>query len=357
MSVRVHNADTLLANRRTRNVEQAIPFRLDGQQLEVVKRIASGEMDTYELEKALGEMLTTPALREELLRKVVLDVELGRETTPILYSPIYDTITDRNFPEIFDAVWAQWGVVVFLQHLELEEVKFGHMRAEQGPQARVLTYSAGFEYTEDMQEYNQTYLVDEFHRALGEAYNALLNHIHLYPIIGFGYGKAANKTAAVYVDPEGKAVEDADDAHPVLSLRETLRTGISDAKTAKRPGNVLLVSDARVDHIREAMSGMHVRGTDWASLTGITDIIGYDGWEAKVGKRSYKYDGVGANDAYLIRPKRGFKELVKHGLLIDANMGDLSRLVEAQIVGRTRRGVFAAVEENVQKITLPSFDG
>src|SRR5690606_28591166 len=135
--------------------------------------------------------------------------------------------------------------------------------------------------------------------------------------------------------------------HPMLSLRETLKHAIADAKLAKRPGSVLLVAGSMGDQIREALGAVHIRGTDWPALGGIETIIEYDGWETQIGKKTYVYPGVNEGKAYLIRPKRGFKELIKHDLRVDADNADLSRLIEAQIVGRARRGVFAALDENV----------
>src|SRR5690606_23443608 len=196
-------------------------------------------MEVYDLTRPVGEMTTTPAGRKELLEKVVLDVELGREQVPLLYQPIYDNITDSNFPEVFDAPWAQYGVVVFFSHMEGEEVKFGHIQAEQGPTARIVTYVAGFEFTEKMVLFNQTFAMEELERAFGEAYNALLNHIHFNPILSYNYtGK--NVTAARYVDPEGKPLGSSSGAHPTLSMRATLAAGIEDAAAEKRPGNILL---------------------------------------------------------------------------------------------------------------------
>ena len=351
--MRIVNLDALRGQRRQGTYESKVLYVVDGKQYEATKTIVNGEMQLFELDKPIGEMLTTAAVRKELIEKVVLDVELGREDVPLLYTPIYERKEDRNFPEVFDAKWAQYGVVVFMQHFELEEVKFGHLQAEEGPIARIITNAAGIEYTEDMVEYNKTFEMEELDRAFGEGHNALLNHMHLYPIISYNY-HANNKTAAVYVDVEGKPLAGATGSHPVLSLRATLRKGIADASVKKRPGTVLLISNTRLEHIKEAMSSMHIRGTDFASLTGVDTIIGYDGWDIKVGKKDFTYGGVSATKAYLIRPKRGFKELIKHDLRIDANIGDLSRLVEAQIVGRSRRGVFAALAENVQEITLPA---
>ncbi|AZS15359.1 hypothetical protein [Paenibacillus lutimineralis] len=347
-----HSAESIKAARRQGTVETTVPFLLNGKQEEVTKKIVNGEMETYELDKPIGEMLTSESVRKELLQKVVLDVELGREEVPLLYKLIYDTISDPNFPKEFEAKWAMYGAVIFLEHLEGEEVKFGSLNAEEGPIARIKGYTAGFEYTKEIQLFNQTFNFEVLNKAFGEAHNALLNHLHLAPIIKYAY-KAANKTSPAYVDEKGKALSNATNSHFVLSLRETLRNALRDARTAKRAGTILLANSADQEDIADALSSINIQATPYRALSGISDIIFYDGWEAPVGKKSYVYTGVPAGKAYLIRPKRGFKELIKQALQIQATMGDLTRLVEAQIVGDVWRGVFAAVEENVQEITLP----
>lgn len=351
MSIRVHSIESLREKRRQGTVEQEVPFVFNGKEEIVPKKIVNGEMETYELSKPIGEMMTSEIARKELVQKVVLDVELGREEVPVLYRPIYETIADPNFPKEFEAKWAQHGSVIFFEHLEGEEVKFGSMRAEEGPIARIKGYAAGFEYTKEMEIFNQTFNFELLNRAFGEAHNALLNHLHLAPIIKFNY-KAANKTGPVYVKPNGEQGT-ANDAHFILSMRETIRKGLKDSRTAKRPGTVLLANSANKEDIEDALSSFTINGTPYSATGGITDIIYYDGWETQVSKKTYAYDGVPAGKAYLIRPKRGFKELVKQGLQINSTMGDITRLVEAQIVGDFWRGVFAAVEENVQEITLP----
>lgn len=346
------SADTIKAERRQGTVETTVPFLLNGKQEEVTKKIVNGEMDTYELDKPIGEMLTSENSRKELLQKVVLDVELGREEVPLLYGPIYDNITDANLPKEFEAKWAQYGSVIFLEHLEGEEVKFGSLLAEQGPIARIKGYTAGFEYTKEIQIFNQTFNFEVLNKAFGEAHNALLNHLHLAPIIKHTY-KTGNKTGPVYVNELGKTLTSSTGAHYILSLRETIRKALTDARTAKRPGTILLANSADQEDIKDAMSSFTIQATPYGALEGISTVIFYDGWEAQVSKKTHKYEGVPAGKAYLIRPKRGFKELVKQALQIQATMGDLTRLVEAQIVGDVWRGVFAAVEENVQEITFP----
>jgi len=365
MSIKVISVESMRQERRQAlraagTVETQVPYLYGDRRFPthpnfVQKRIVNGEMELYDLARPVGEMITTAAGRKELLEKVVLDVELGREQVPLLYTPIYDRLEDPNFPEVFDAPWAQYGVVIFFSHMEGEEVKFGHIQAEQGPTARIVTYAAGFEFTEKMVLFNQTFSMEELERSFGEAYNALLNHIHLSPIITHTYA-AGNKTAAKYVTAEGKPTTGgAGDAHPLLSLRETLSVGLEDAAVKKRPGNVLIIASANQRKVTDSLAQLHVRGTDFEPVGGIDTIIAYDGWSTKVGKKEYEYAGADAGKAWLVRPKRGFKELVKYDLMIDAGDGDLSRLVETQVVGRAYRGTYAALAENVQEITLPSF--
>jgi len=341
---KVYSQDVLKAERCQGTYSQKTPFVVNGKVYEVEKKIINGEMETFELAKPVGEMLTSGSLEQfkDLVRKVVLDVELGREQVQLLYQPIYERLQDANMPKVIDAKWALYGTVVFTEHMEGEEVKFGRLQAEYGPIARILTYTAGFEYTREMKDFNDSFSIELLNRAMGEAYNALLNHIHLYPILSFNY-PSANKTAF-----QGDASEDL-----WVRFYKTLNKALSDARIAKRPGTVLLASSYDRDNIEMALKGGYqINGTTYPAVSGIESVIYYDGWTAQVGRRTFEYSGVTPGKAYLIRPKRGFKELVKQDLRIEATAGDLSRLIESQIIGYAYRGVYAAVEENVQEISL-----
>ncbi|MBV4447445.1 aspartate ammonia-lyase [Clostridium tyrobutyricum] len=342
--VKIISQDTLLDKRRSMTIEENIPFEVNGKVDYAKKKLVNGEMETLTLNKPLGEMMSfgSTANLKDLLRKVTLDVELGREAVQLVYNPIYDTISDPNLPQILDAKWALYGNCVFLEHIEGEEIKFGSLSAEHGPVARIQEYATGFEYTKEMVDFNQTFSVEILNKSMGEAYNALLNHMHLYPIIGANY-KAANKTAF-----QGKAGD------PVwLGIWRTLNQAIKDSVIAKRPGTILLASKADQIDIEMALRGGHqLEGSIYPLIAGISTIIYYDGWSVDVGKKSYEYKGVTPGTAYLIRPQRGFKELVKKDLTTETGNPDLTRLVEAQIVGYCYRGVFAAIDENVQQIAL-----
>jgi hypothetical protein len=342
--VKIYSQETLLDQRRKQNVEEKVPFVVAGEVDYADKKIVNGEMELLDLGKPLGEMINFGSVSDmkDLLRKVVLDVELGKEQVQLLYKPIYDTITDPNFPEVLDAKWAMHGNCVFLEHMEGDEVKFGSISAEHGPTARIRTYSTGFEYTKKMIDFNETFNVELLNKSMGEAYNALLNHLHLYPIIGYTY-KAANKTA--FQGGEGDPVW--------LGMYKTFVQAVKDTRTAKRPGTVLLANSADAMDIEMALRGGHqIEGSIYPAIPGINSIIYYDGWETTVGKKHYEYKGVESGKAYLIRPKRGFKELIKRDYTVETGNKDVSRLVEEQIVAYCYRGVFAAIEENVQEITL-----
>lgn len=352
--------ETLRAARRSQTVETPVLYvGADGKLKTVTKRIVNGEMEVFELDRPTGEMLTTPAGLDALVQKTVIDLELGREAVPLLYGPIYRRMEDANFTEHVEVQGILASArVVFLEHLELEEVRFGARVLGTKQTVPIITYAAGFQWTEDMVLYDKTWEAAEASRAMGEAYNALLNHIHLAPIITYAY-PAANRTAA---QTEG------DGNSRVLNIRKTIRQGLIDAANAKvrdagtndivqngRRPTILLAHPSNRFDIEEALQRHQVGGTIYPALnTSITTLIYYEGWEVTVGERTYTYPGCPTDKAYLIDPQRWFRELVKHDLRVDASGADLKRLIENAVVGRARRGIYAAPANAVQEITLPA---
>lgn len=345
--MKIYSQETLKQARRQGTYTEKVPFVLDGKLFEVEKKIVNGEMETLELSRPVGELMTSASLedKQDLLRKVTLDVQLGREQVQTLYAPVYQTLSDPNFPKVLQATWAMYGNVVFLEHLEGQEVHFGSLSVEQGPIATIQEYAAGFEYTKELIDFNEMFRIELINQAIGQAYNALLNHIHLGAIINYSY-KAANTTAW-----QGGVVSD--DNPLWLGIYKTLRKAIVDATKAKRAPMVLLANPSdRFDIEMALRGGFTLNGTTYPPLSGINSIIYYEGWEGTLNGKPFTYPGVPVGTAYLIRPKQGFKELIKRDLTIETTSGDLSRLVEAQIVAYAYRGVFAAIDENVQKVTI-----
>lgn len=367
--MRIVDIPTLRQERRALALrEYNVPATLFDQPLDVPIRMAAGEMDTYVLDQPLrnymaaltrggqlvgaaGEMLTTPANLSQFVTKTVVDLQLGRETVPLLYPAIYTrTINDANLTEQVDvgSVTAR-ARVIFVQHFEGGEVQFGDRVLTPGQTISLATYAAGFEYTEDMVEYDKTWQVTQLNEGMGRGYNALLNHIHLWPIINFSYA-AKNITAA--------------DATAGTTFREkmraTLKAALIHAGVDKltdtglgRSPNVLLAHSSRRWDIEEALQRFTINGTEYPALAGIDTLVFYDGYSITVGKKTYTYGGCPTDHAFLIDTSTYLVELVKHDLRVDAAPGDLSRLVQQQIVGRARRGVFCSPPNAVEYVALP----
>lgn len=341
---KIISVDTLRAERRKGTVTEMVPFVVNGEMLTLEKKIVDGEMETFELAEPVGEMMTSGSMAKfkDLMRKVVLDVELGREEVPLLYKSIYQLLSDSAMPRVVDAKWAVHGTVVFTEHMEGEEIKFGALQVEHGPTARVLTLTGGFEFTKEMKDFNDFFSVEILNRSMGEAHNAKLNDMYLGPIVKYQY-KAKNKTS----------YQGATDDSLWVGMWKTLNKAQSDARAEKRPATILLASSLDKDNIEMALKGGYtINGTTYPAVSGIESVIYYDGWETQVGKKIYEYKGVDKGKAYLIRPKRGFKELLKRDLTIESTAADLSRLIESQIVGYAYRGAYAAIDENVQEISF-----
>jgi hypothetical protein len=363
MPITIVDAPTLRAARRQGNHSYTAQATIWDRPLEVPINIASGEMDTYDLNRPVreylatlsarptaGEIIATPPNLAQFVTKTVVDLNLGREQVPLLYPAVYTrTITDANLTENVDvgAIMAR-ASVVFLQHMEGGEVRFGTRTLTPRQTVPLVTYAAGFEYTEDLVEYDKTWEISQLNEALGRAYNALLNHIHLYPIISYTYA-AKNQTPA---DATGSTFRE--------KMRATLKAGLihsgSDVATDTglgRSPNVLLAHSSRRWDIEEALQRFVVSGTEYPALAGIDTLVFYDGYSITVGSRKYVYPGVPTNKAYLVDTSTYLIELVKHDLRTDAGVGDLSRLIQQQIVSRARRGVFVSPPNCVEEVTLP----
>lgn len=336
-------------------------FRLEKKENPVDVIVKAGEMLEFETKKTLGEMIVSSDTAEGFLAEVVLQLEMGRLDDPVVYQPLYETISNRAFPEVLKADWVQYGKVVFLEHIEGEEIKFGILTAEEGNVAYIKTYAAGWKYTEDIVEYNKEWTVEILNRAMGRAYNALLNHLHLYPIISYSY-TSANKTSASTIFALPAYPELDPYTRYLLAIRQTIldaikATKVKDSNGRSRSGsNTILCNSADTQYIQEAISDISVDGKVFRAIGGITQIIEYDGYSETIDSEAYSYTGVTEGKCYLCLPKQYLKELVKHDLIIDSDNADLSRLIEQEIVGRTRRGVYAGVAQSVEEITLPDLE-
>lgn len=309
-------------------------------------RIARGELKPAKsprLKVPMYRLVTSSEGIAALAEKVRIDVNEGRENVPLLYGPIYQSLTNANFPRNVTTNLLSQAAVVFLKRVEAGEVTFGHLAPNTEGTVPIVNYSTGLEWTREMVMYDETWTAEERSRAAGEAYNALLNHLHLAPILTYSYA-AANQTPA-----------DSTGATQLEKDYNTFDAALQTAAVAKRPGTVLLASSANKRRIERALAGWNDSvGNPQQALSEITTVVYYDGWTVTVGSKTYTYSGVTAGKAYLIQPKRRFRELVKNELEIVTGNPDVSRGIEDQMVWHTDRGVYADIVNSVEEITLPA---
>lgn len=301
----------------------------------------------------LSEMISTDSGAQEFLEKVTFDLYQGREAVDLVYTRIFNRTVDANLPKTLDLDELGPVQVVFLQHVEGGEVAFGAMAPGTGKTVKINTWAAGLQYTEDFVEFNQTWRATENAEAFGEAYNKLLNHLHLGPIVTYtGYATEAGGVSAQ------KAAQKA--GTPQLVAFDTdIATTFKKARQILPRGTVIMTNSMDTETILDGIKSDFY--ADDRTPTALNrafsqdSILEYDGTEVEVGGKEYVYDGVQAGTAYLVAAKsRNFREFVKHELRMDSDNADLSRLILEQLVGRTRRGVLAGLggEFGVIKINL-----
>ena len=306
--------------------------------------------DAVEIELLQGvqEMITTSQGAMDLLEKVRIDVEFGLAEIPLMYGPIYERI-NGPFPGGVVQIGPDMVLdanVVFLEKLEAGEIVFGTLAKAGAPTvAPITTYAAGFEWTEDMLEYDRTYEIGMNARAFGRSYNYLLNHIHLSPIIANTYS-GDNLTAAA---TGGANLV----ANMLTTFQNAYKTAVQDIP--QRIPSVILANEADRFNIEDALlTPVLDANANPMRRVPVDTIIYYNGATVTNGVKQFVYPGVTAGTCYFIFPRQRFKELVHHDLRIDIGPEDISRLVEGQQVARTRRGLYVDLTNSVQKITLPT---
>lgn len=309
-----------------------------------LKKLKSGESIQWHPDFSNGkvtiqEMIGTDDGAREFIEKVTYDAYQGRENVALLYKALYTTKTDPNFPKTMTAEEFGPVEVVFFEFNEGGEVIFGSIGPSSEKVVSIATFTAGLEYSEDMEVYNQTWRISDIGAAFGEAYNHLLNHIHLSPIISASYtatgGGLAAQRAAQY---EGTA--------QLIEFDTDIETTLENAVQVLPRGTTFVINSFDRFRLQGALAAsMYADNSPTAVKAKFSpeSFIEYDGVTLKMGKREYPYAGVTAGVAFLVAPKRQFIEYVKHDLLVDGGVGDRSRLILNELVGRARRGALAAV--------------
>lgn len=299
-----------------------------------------------ELQRPVSEMITTAQGAMDLLEKVRIDIDTGLADVPLLYQPLYERV-DGPFPGgsvqiggdvLFDAN------IVFQQKFEGGEVVFGTLARAGAPSfVPISTYAGGFEWTEDMIEFDRSYEIGMNARAFGRAYNYLLNHLHLSPIIAGSYS-GTNAIAAN--SGFGSLV-----ANTLVQFQTAYRNGAM--AVPQRVPTVILANEADRFQIEDALLTPVLDSLgNVLRRVPVDTIIYYNGATVTNGVTSFTYPGVTQGTCYFIAPRARMKELVHHDMRVDVGPADISRLIEGQQVARARRGLYVDLTNSVEKITL-----
>lgn len=288
-------------------------------------------------------LITTSDGIAALAQSITIDVAIGREDVPVLYKPLYRSLTNADLPRLVPTDVLAEAAIIFLERVEGGEVHFGHMAPGSATSVPIRNWAAGFEYTRENAMYNELWALAELARSSGEAFNALLNHLHLGPFLTFTY-TSANQTAA-----------DATGATTNEKVYNTFFNALQTAALAKRPGSILLAATADQGRIERAMTGWNDNNNNTIpAIRGINQIIYYDGWSTTVGPKTYSYPGVTPGKCYLIQPQRKLRELIKIDFEVVPGNPDVSRGIEDQITYQSYRGIYADIAGSTEEITLPA---
>ncbi len=275
------------------------------------------------------------------------EIDAGRNEEPVLYTPIYQEIRDANLPRNVAVNRLGPGGVVLNQILEGGEVQFATVGGSEFS-VPILHYGVGLEYSKDLVVFNEMWNVPIVEREVGIAYNALLNHVHLNPILVYAYA-AANQTA--FNNTGATTVEDV-----MLTIEDGIANSMTDATNPRRGPYVILCSPANLFTIEKALTTVPQQGVTLQSraIDMVRAVIAYDGWTGTQGGITTTYSGVTSGKCYLISTQyqgREFRSYMKQDLANEGEERDLSRFL-TQTAWDTYFGVYANPIGAVEEVTI-----
>lgn len=296
---------------------------------------------------AIAEFISSDAFSASFKTRQVYEVNAGRDQEPILYTSIYNTVSDLSLPEFLEVLSLGPAGVVLEKITEGGEVKFMTV-GESTKTIRQIQYGVGLQYTKRMSIFNKIWEMAFIERQVGVAYNALMNHLHLSPILTFAYG-SDNQTAAVTTGDS--LVEDV-----VLTIQAALQNAKADQRRGPydliiNGGNEMLIRNALLWRLQDS-GGATPPGMDQ-----IQNLIIYDGWTGVRGAKETSYAGQTINKAHLVSKQyrdQDFQSWEKQGLQDVQGEADHSRFILEETIWDCFIGVFADPEEAVEEITLPT---
>lgn len=303
----------------------------------------------------IAEFIGTDTLGADFYERQRYEVDAGRDNEPLLYQPIYDVVNDPNLPRLIKVQTMKKFGVVFERVEEGGEVTFASV-SDSNKSIEIYHYAAGLEYSEEMFLYNEMWRLAQLERQFGIASNALLNHIHLDPIISYTYtgNNLTDGTALTTFKTSASMAE-----KYLRALESAVTTATTDKTNPRRGRYVLLCASGDDFTFERALRSVPQQGFDaQSSVTSrISQVIAYDGWTGLRGKKETSYSGVPAGTAFLIDVANrniDFQSFVKQDMRVQRRDGDLKRFILETVIYDMRFGTYASPVAAVQKITLPT---
>lgn len=294
---------------------------------------------------AAGEMMA-PADLDKFIKQVIVDVTEGKNRYPTIYQEIYRTERDSNYPRSMKVKdWiglkAAFGKVNLGESIPMAEFKTGILEY-----VEFVTEACGYSVMRDWVLFNELWNISNANAALGEAYNARMDNIHLSPILAATYG--AGKTTSVVTGTT-----------PFMTVWNTLRQGIKDCLKRRDPMSGYLLkptlafcNTATAMDVEAAIKGGLQDGSTLGELGQIQKVLSYDGWAGTVNGKEYNFPGPKDNEVYLIRPKAKFISFEKEGLTRLTQKGNILTLSDMDVAETFTMTLIADVENSVHKVTI-----
>jgi hypothetical protein len=302
----------------------------------------------------IAELITQGQFGANWRERIEYEFDAGRDMEPTVYEPIYAITTAAELEENVTIDRIGPAGVVFEEVKEGGEVKFASVNASDDT-VRIKHYAVGLQYTEDLYIYNKMWRITELERQFGTAHNALLNNVHLSPIISANYtgDNVTDGTALTSF----RATADLAEKY-VKALEAAITTATDEPVNPRRGPYILLMNTGGAMTMSRALTRVAQQGFDaqGVALDMIRNIIIYNGWTGVRGQKKTTYAGVQSGYAYLIdlsMKTQDFRSFVKHGLRMTMGEGDASRFIMKENIWDSRFGVFAAPQKAVHKIQLP----
>lgn len=340
MTIQFYSRDLLVKNKK--KIDFPRGFRLEDHVRPVSEPNPAGHR--------VHEFIGTDTFGSEWQTRQLYEVNAGRDEEPILYPPLYDILEDSSLPQNVTVNQLGPGGVVFEEVFEGGEVKFSGIGSGQYT-VPIRHWATGLEYSKDLVVFNSLWNVPVIERQMGIAHNALLNHLHLSPILTYSYG-AGNQSAAV--TSGATSTEDW-----LLTIEAGITAARTDTTNPRRGPYYLLISSANAFMVERALQRVPQQGVALqanSALQAIRGVIAYDGWSGTRQGKTVTYAGVTAGKGYLVSQQyRGqdFRSFVKQALMNEGMQQDISRFL-TQSVWDSYYGVYANPVAAVEEITFPT---